>query len=71
MTLVLNFEDQTLRYYRNNVFHTSFEKISGQLYLTVTMRHLNKVTIIPCIPSIVKSQLIEETTESVTIKIDS
>jgi hypothetical protein len=71
MTLVLNFEDHTLKYYKNNQFHASFESVSGSLYLTVTMRHLNKVTIVPCIPEIVKSLLEEETTESVTIKIDS
>jgi len=59
MILVLDFDKEELRYYKNNKFHGKFIGVKGKLYLTASVRDKNKITLVPCLPAIVLPQLIE------------
>jgi len=57
LVLVLDFDQKTLIYYKNNTFHGKFEGVEGHLYLTATMRQKNRITIVPTIAAITLQQL--------------
>lgn len=57
--MILDFDKQELWYFKNNYYHFRFklQNVPPKLYLTITLRRLNRVTLVHESPSKILQQL--------------